>query len=109
MGSAAGRPRETAEVVGLTRDGEGIVRSGKTAFVAGALPGETVAFERTRKHRQHDEGRLLEVLQPAAERVTPRCAHFGVCGGCALQHLAPQAQLALKEKELRDTLERVAR
>jgi 23S rRNA (uracil1939-C5)-methyltransferase len=78
-------------------------------FVAGALPGEQVSFERTRKHRQHDEGRLLEVLRPAPERVTPRCAHFGVCGGCALQHLAPEAQLTLKEKELRDNLERVAR
>lgn len=100
--------RETAEVVGLTHDGEGIVREGKTVFVAGALPGETVSFERTRKHRRHDEGRLLEVLRPAPERVTPRCAHFGVCGGCALQHLGPQAQLALKERELRDNLERVA-
>jgi 23S rRNA (uracil1939-C5)-methyltransferase len=101
--------RETAEVVGLTHDGEGIVRSGKTVFVAGALPGETVCFERTRRHRRHDEGRLLEVLHPAPERVAPRCAHFGVCGGCALQHLAPEAQIALKEKELRDNLERVAR
>ena len=108
--AVAGRgERETAEVVGLTHDGQGIVRAGKTVFVAGALPGETVSFERTRRHRQHDEGRLLEVLQPAAERVTPRCAHFGVCGGCALQHLAPEAQLALKEKELRNNLERVAR
>jgi 23S rRNA (uracil1939-C5)-methyltransferase len=107
----AGRgERETAEVVGLTHDGQGIVRGGgKTVFVAGALPGETVTFQRTRKHRQHDEGRLLEVRRPAPERVEPRCAHFGVCGGCALQHLAPKAQLALKEKDLRDNLERVAR
>jgi 23S rRNA (uracil1939-C5)-methyltransferase len=100
---------EVAEVVGLTREGEGIVRSGKAAFVAGALPGETVSFERVRRHRQHDQARLLEVLRPAAERVIPRCAHFGVCGGCALQHLAPQAQLVLKEKELRDNLTRMAR
>lgn len=109
MRNAPGRERETAEVVDLTRDGEGVVRSGKTAFVAGALPGETVSFERIRKHRQHDEARLLEVLRPAPERVTPRCAHFGICGGCALQHLEPDAQLGLKEKELRDNLARVAR
>ncbi|HVC30156.1 MAG TPA: 23S rRNA (uracil(1939)-C(5))-methyltransferase RlmD [Steroidobacteraceae bacterium] len=112
-GKAAGARRpaaapETAEVAGLTHDGEGIVRGGKTVFVAGALPGETVVFERTRRHRQHDEGRLLEVLRAAPERVQPSCAHFGVCGGCALQHLAPEAQLAIKEKELRDNLERVA-
>lgn len=107
--NVAGRERETGEVVALTHEGEGIVRSGKTAFVAGALPGETVSFERMRKHRQHDDGRLLEVLRPSQERVAPRCEHFGVCGGCALQHLAPEAQLVLKEKELRDNLERVAR
>src|SRR6185437_1368430 len=55
-GAAQSAPgeRETAEVVGLTHEGEGIVRSGKTVFVAGALPGETVIFERTRRHRQHD-------------------------------------------------------
>ena len=106
-GAGRGAP-ETAEVVALTHDGEGIVRSGKTVFVAGALPGETVTFERTRKHRQHDDGRLLEVLRPAPERVAPRCPHFGVCGGCALQHLSPEAQLAIKERELRDNLERVA-
>jgi 23S rRNA (uracil1939-C5)-methyltransferase len=107
--AAARGERETADVVGLTHEGEGIVRAGKTVFVAGALPGETVAFERTRKHRQHDEGRLLEVLRPAVERVTPRCAHFGICGGCALQHLAPEAQLSLKEQEVRHNLARVAR
>jgi 23S rRNA (uracil1939-C5)-methyltransferase len=107
--SGSGRERETAEVVDLTHDGEGVVRSGKTVFVAGALPGEVVTFERIRKHRRHDEARLLEVLRAAPERVVPRCAHFGVCGGCALQHLDPDAQLALKEKELRDNLERVAR
>ena len=99
---------ETAEVVGLTHEGEGVIRGGKTVFVAGALPGETVSFERTRRHRQHDEGKLLQVLRPAPERVTPRCPHFGLCGGCALQHLSPEAQLLLKERELRDNLERVA-
>jgi 23S rRNA (uracil1939-C5)-methyltransferase len=85
------------------------VRGGKTVFVAGALPGERIRLRRTRRHRQHDDGELLEVLEPSAERVAPRCAHFGVCGGCVLQHLAPAAQLAAKEAELRSTLERVAR
>ncbi len=100
---------ETATVVGLTHEGEGVVRQGKTAFVPGALPGEIVRFERVRRRRQHDEARLLEVLEPAPARVLPRCAHFGVCGGCALQHLDPAEQLALKERELRESLERVAR
>jgi 23S rRNA (uracil1939-C5)-methyltransferase len=100
---------EVATVAALTHDAQGIVRQGKTAFVAGALPGESIRFRRTRHHRQHDEAELLEVLEPAATRVVPRCAHFGVCGGCALQHLAPEAQLEAKQTELRDNLERVGR
>ena len=77
--------------------------------MAGALPGESIRFRRTRQHRQYDEAELLEVLEPSAARVAPRCAHFGVCGGCALQHLAPEAQLEAKQTELRDNLERVGR
>ena len=107
--SPAPGAEESALVGGLTREGEGVVHGGKTAFVAGALPGERIRFRRTRRHRQHDDGQLLEVLEPAPTRVTPRCAHFGVCGGCALQHLAPEAQLAAKETELREALTRVAR
>jgi 23S rRNA (uracil1939-C5)-methyltransferase len=100
---------EEGVVSGLTTEGEGVVHLGKTAFVAGALPGERVRFRRTRAHRQHDDAQLLAVLEPAANRVTPRCEHFGVCGGCLLQHLAGEAQLAAKEAQLRDNLARVAR
>jgi 23S rRNA (uracil1939-C5)-methyltransferase len=100
---------EVATVAALTHDGEGVVREGKAAFVAGALPGERIRFRRTRRHRQHDEAELLEVLEPAASRVVPRCAHFGVCGGCALQHLSAEAQLEAKQTELRDNLERMGK
>jgi 23S rRNA (uracil1939-C5)-methyltransferase len=100
---------EVATVAALTHDGEGVVREGKTAFVAGALPGERIRFRRTRRHRQHDEAELLEVLEPAASRVVPRCAHFGICGGCALQHLSADAQIEAKQTELRDNLERVGK
>ena len=109
-GSATSEPaEEVALVSGLTHEGEGVVRGGKTAFVAGALPGERIRFRRTRRHRQHDDGALLEVLEASPQRVPARCAHFGVCGGCVLQHLDPLAQLAAKETELRDALTRVAR
>jgi 23S rRNA (uracil1939-C5)-methyltransferase len=96
-------------VCALTHEGEGVVHGGKTVFVAGALPGEPIRFRRTRRHRQHDDGELLELIERSPDRVTPRCGHFGVCGGCALQHLAPAAQVAAKERELRETLARVAR
>ena len=96
-------------VAGLTHQGEGVVHGGKTAFVAGALPGERIRFRRTRRRRQHDEAELLEVLEPSSARVLPRCPHFGVCGGCALQHLSGEAQLSAKDQELRATLARIAR
>jgi 23S rRNA (uracil1939-C5)-methyltransferase len=107
-GHAPGPGEELAEVSGLTHEGEGVVRAGKTVFVAGALPGESIRLRRTRRHRQHDDGVLIEVLKPSPDRVAPRCAHFGVCGGCALQHLAAPAQLAAKQAELEGVLTRVA-
>ncbi len=101
-------PEERATVAALTQEGEGVVRGGKTAFVAGALPGETIRFRRTRRHRQHDDAQLLEIIEPSAMRVEPRCAHFGTCGGCALQHLSPEAQLETKQAELRENFDRIA-
>jgi 23S rRNA (uracil1939-C5)-methyltransferase len=100
---------EQGTVAALTHEGEGIVKDGKAAFVGGALPGEIIRFRRTRRHRGHDEGQLLEVLKASPDRVIPGCAHFGVCGGCALQHLSAARQIDLKELELRDALERVGR
>lgn len=100
---------ETGVVAALTHKGAGIVHEGKTAFVAGALPGEQIRFRRQRSHGQHDEALLEEVLSPSAERVAPRCRHFDVCGGCALQHLDGAAQLRLKEQQLRDALRRIGR
>ena len=107
--SAASRA-ERIEIHDLAHDGRGVGRlDGKTVFVAGALPGETVMIRRQIRHRRHDEARLLEVLTASAERVTPPCAAFGRCGGCALQHLAPAAQVAAKERQLLAELKRIGR
>lgn len=102
-------PSETGVVAALSQEGAGVIHGGKTAFVAGALPGETVRFRRRRRHRQYDEARLEQILVPSVERVSARCAHFDVCGGCAVQHLASDAQLPLKQRQLRESLERLGR
>jgi 23S rRNA (uracil1939-C5)-methyltransferase len=102
-------PPEEGEVSGLNQEGAGVLRDGKTVFVPGALPGERVRYQRRARHRQHDEGELLELLRSAPDRVAPRCPHFGVCGGCALQHLDPSAQLALKQREVAEALRRIGR
>lgn len=99
-----------AVIESLTHEGRGVTRvEGKTVFVDGALAGEEVMFRYLRRRRSYDEGQVVEVVQAAPERVTPRCAHFGVCGGCSLQHLAPAAQIRTKQQVLLDDLTRLGR
>ncbi len=98
----------TADVASLSPDGRGVTHvDGKSTLLHGALPGEQVRFRYTARRRSHDEGQVVAVEQGSAERVKPRCAQFGVCGGCSLQHLRPQAQIAAKEAVLLDDLQRI--
>jgi 23S rRNA (uracil1939-C5)-methyltransferase len=73
------------------------------------VPGERVLVRRTRQRARHDEALLVEVLTPAASRTAPGCRHYGRCGGCALQHLEPAAQLTAKSRELASQLERIGK
>ncbi len=100
----------TGRVDGLNHDGWGVVRgAGKTVFVAGALPGELVEYRTRRRQRSHDEAELVAVLEPAPDRIEPGCAHYGTCGGCSLQHLAPESQLQVKDAQLREALRRIGK
>jgi len=99
---------ETAVIVDTLMDGRGVADApGKKVFVDGALRGETVIFRRRRKKRNFDEAELLEILEPAPERVEPRCAAFGMCGGCSLQHLSAAEQLNMKQTVMLDNLQRI--
>ncbi len=103
-------PEQAVEAVvdSLSPEGRGVARvEGKTVFIDGALPGERVRFRYRRLHRRYDEGEVEEVLASSPDRVEPRCIHFGVCGGCTLQHLAPEAQRRHKEAALLEHLERL--
>ena len=89
----------------LSHDGRGVARiEGKTVFIDGALAGETVKFLYSKQHSKYDEGRTIEVISPAADRVEAKCQHYGVCGGCSLMHMAPEAQRALKQKTLMEQM-----
>ncbi len=94
-----------ALIESLDPEGRGVARvDGQLVLVHGGLPGERVTVRFQRRRAGFDEAVVVEVLEPAADRVQPRCAHFGVCGGCSLQHLAPSAQLSFKEQRLLRTL-----
>lgn len=104
------REPEVARIDSVTHDGRGIAAvEGKKVFVAGALTGEQVRFQRRKSRRNFDEAELLEVLEPSAERIQARCAAFGRCGGCSLQHVSDAQQRAIKSQTLRDNLERIGR
>jgi 23S rRNA (uracil1939-C5)-methyltransferase len=99
-----------AEITDLSHEGRGIARvEGKAIFIDDALPGERVEWQRTKRSKNFDEGRLTRVVSPSPHRTSPRCAHFGVCGGCALQHLAPAQQLEFKQRQLLEALSRIGR
>lgn len=92
---------------GVARRPEGDVHAGKTVFVAGALPGERVMAKQTARSRHFDEAATVQVLSASADRVAPRCPHFGICGGCVLQHLAEDRQILYKQQVLLDNLQRI--
>jgi 23S rRNA (uracil1939-C5)-methyltransferase len=99
---------QEADIVDLAHDGRGVARvDGKAVFIDGALPSERVRLRIHKRRRHMDEAGLVEVLAASPDRVVPRCAHFGVCGGCSLQHLSPSAQLAAKQRQLLENLQRI--
>ena len=99
-----------ASITDASHDGRGVTRiEGKAVFITGALPGEQVRAVIRRRHRHFDEAELVELISCSPDRVVPRCAHFGQCGGCSLQHLAPAAQILAKQRVLEENLARIGK
>ena len=95
----------TGIIAALDHEGRGLtVVDGKTIFIEGALPGERVEYAVYRRKPSYEQARTLRVIEPSSDRVTPRCPHFGVCGGCSMQHLDAEAQVAAKQRLLEDNL-----
>ena len=89
----------------LDHDARGITRlDGKTIFVEGALPGEMVEFVSHRRKPSFEVASTTRILKASPQRVSPRCPHFGVCGGCSMQHLDSAAQVAAKQRVLESNL-----
>ncbi len=96
------------EITGLGSSGEGVGKvNGFTVFVKGALPGEKVKVKLFQVKKSYASGSILEILQPSAQRVEPQCPFYKSCGGCQLQHLSYEGQLAVKRQQVKDALERI--
>ena len=90
----------------LAYGGNGVARlNGFVVFVRGGLPGDLVKARVTKVKRGFAESLVTEVVQPSGMRVDAPCRHFGPCGGCRFQDLAYEAQLAEKERQVRDALD----
>ena len=85
----------------------GRLLDGRAVFVPFGLPGERVRVRLTEEKRGFARAELVEVLEASAQRIEPRCIHFGLCGGCHYQHMPYEMQLEAKAEILRDQLERI--
>ena len=98
-------PGNIALIESLDQEGRGVGRiEGKVIFIDGALPGEKVTYKTTRSKASYEIGKLDQILKASPMRTQPQCPHFGVCGGCALQHMDIFAQVAAKQRMLENDL-----
>jgi 23S rRNA (uracil1939-C5)-methyltransferase len=94
----------------LDAEGRGVAHvEGKAVFVEGGLPGETVEFATYRRKPRYERATVERVVRASSTRIVPRCRYFGVCGGCAMQHLDHHAQVAAKQRVLEDALWHIGR
>jgi 23S rRNA (uracil1939-C5)-methyltransferase len=98
------------DIESLDHEGHGVARlNGKVVFVDEALTGERAEIRIFRKHPKYDSANTVSILKTSSQRATPRCPHFGRCGGCSLQHLEPSAQVAVKQRVLEENLMRIGK
>ena len=108
MGSAA-EPIELT-ISELAYGGDGVARhEGQVIFIPFTAPGEKVKVLVTEVHKTFSRGRLLEVIEPSADRVVPPCSLFMKCGGCATQHLAYSAEVKAKVAQIESALRRIGK
>lgn len=101
---------ESVEIIDMGSEGKAIAKlDGKVVFVPFAAPGDVVDIQVVKKKKAYLEGKVTHTHKLSEMRIEPECEHFGVCGGCKWQHIPYEAQLAVKEKHVKDNLERIAK
>ena len=96
------------QVTDVAFGGKGVARAnGKAVFVPYVVDGETVSANITREHKKFLEAELESIVTASPHRVEPRCPYFRRCGGCVYQHIDYEHQLALKWRQVKETLRRI--
>jgi len=97
-------------IQGMGNNGEGVGRyEDFTVFIPFTLPGEVIKTKITQYKKNYAVGRIIEIIEAAPNRVVPKCDVYGTCGGCQLQHVSYEGQLALKTQKVRDIIARIAK
>ncbi len=101
---------ENLEIIDAGAEGKAVGRwNEKVVFVPFAAPGDIVDVQVFKKKRSYYEAKITKIHQASSLRIKPECAHFGLCGGCKWQHLAYEEQLKYKQKQVKDSLDRIAK
>jgi 23S rRNA (uracil1939-C5)-methyltransferase len=108
--AVADLPHQTLTIESIDIEGNGIAHhDGKVVFVSGGITGERVRAQITRTKPSYDKAQVIHVIKASSQRVVPSCAHFGVCGGCSLQHVEIGTQVAIKQRALEESLARIGK
>ncbi len=100
----------TAKIESLDQEGRGIAHhEGKVIFINGALVGELVTYVPYSKKPKYELAQVQTIAKPSSMRVQPGCRHFDLCGGCAMQHVDHNAQVAVKQRVLEDSLTHIGK
>jgi 23S rRNA (uracil1939-C5)-methyltransferase len=106
----ADNPVLTAIIESLDQEGRGVTHvEGKAIFVDGALPNEKVRYQSQHIKPSYEVANTIEVINQSNQRVTPKCPHYGICGGCKLQHLDFVAQVAAKQRLLENDFKHIGK
>jgi 23S rRNA (uracil1939-C5)-methyltransferase len=101
---------EKVTITDIGAEGNALARvDNLVVFVPMLIPGDVVDIRVIRKRKKYLEGRVIKFHEYSPDRITPRCIHFGVCGGCKWQHLPYKLQLHFKEKQVKDNLTRIGK
>ena len=97
---------ENIEVIDAGAKGKSVAKApdGKIIFLSNAIPGDVVDIQTFKKRKAYYQGKAIKFHKFSEKRTTPKCEHFGTCGGCKWQHMDYQHQLLYKENEVTNNL-----